>query len=59
MGLSCHGLSSTLHDVRARRKTEVELYGEEICRMGGQLGIATPENQRLVGAIHAIEQQYL
>lgn len=59
MGLSCHGLSSTLQDVRACRKTEVELYGEEICRMGSMLGIATPENARLVSAIHAIEQRYL
>ena len=59
MTLSCHGLSSTLQDIRARRKTEVELYGEEICRLGRRLGIATPENERLVSAIHAIEQGYL
>lgn len=58
-GLSCHGLSSTLQDIRARRKTEVELYGEEVCRRGKVLGIETPENEKLVNAIHAIERTYL
>ena len=58
-GLSCHGLSSTLQDIRARRKTEVELYGEEVCRRGKALGIETPENEKLVSEIRAIERTYL
>lgn len=58
-GLSCHGVSSTLQDIRAHRKTEVELYGEEICRLGTELGIPTPENEKMVCAIHAIERTYL
>ena len=57
--LSPDGFSSTLQDIRARRKTEVELYGDEICRMGRELGIATPENKALASAIHQIEQAYL
>lgn len=54
-GLSADGLSSTLQDVRARRKTEVELYGGEICRLGEQYGVPTPVNAELVRRIHAIE----
>ena len=57
--LCCCGLSSTLQDIRARRKTEVELYGETICRMGKSLGIETPENARLAEEIRRIEQEYL
>ncbi len=57
-GLSRCGFSSTLADVRGRRKTEVELYGETVCRLGKALGIATPENARLVEEIHAIETAY-
>lgn len=58
-GLSCCGISSTLQDIRARRKTEVELYGETICRLGKVLGIATPENEALVQRIREIEASYL
>lgn len=58
-GLSCCGISSTLQDIRARRKTEVEIYGETICRLGKALGIPTPENERLVRRIREIEKSYL
>ena len=57
--LCCCGLSSTLQDIRARRKTEVELYGETICRLGRSLGIETPENKRLAAEIRMIESEYL
>ncbi|MBQ8619330.1 MAG: ketopantoate reductase family protein [Clostridia bacterium] len=58
-GLSSCGISSTLQDIRARRKTEVELYGVTICRLGKALGIPTPENERLVQRIREIETGYL
>lgn len=58
-GLSCHGLSSTLQDVRSRRKTEVELYGGTICRLGRELNVRTPENDRLLREIRQIESAYL
>ena len=58
-GLSDTGLSSTLQDVRARRKTEVELYGGEICRQGERLGIPTPENALLIREICELERKYL
>lgn len=58
-GLSCCGISSTLQDIRARRKTEVELYGETVCRLGKRLGIAAPENEKLVRDIRKIEKEYL
>lgn len=58
-GLSEAGMSSTLQDVRACRKTEVELYGEEVCRQGEALGVPTPENRRLVNEIHNLESAYL
>ena len=57
--LSPGGFSSTLQDIRARRKTEVELYGEEICRLGRELGVPTPENQALAEEIRRIELTYL
>ncbi|MBQ2991429.1 MAG: ketopantoate reductase family protein [Clostridia bacterium] len=57
--LCCDGLSSTLQDIRAKRKTEVELYGETICRLGKSLGIETPENRRLAERIREIESEYL
>ena len=58
-GLSRHGISSTLQDVRAKRKTEVGLYGVEVCRLGKALGISTPVNEMLVSRIHEIEREYL
>lgn len=57
--LCCTGISSTLQDIRARRKTEVELYGETICRLGKSLGIETPENEALALRIREIEAEYL
>lgn len=57
-GLSPQGLSSTLQDIRAQRKTEVALYGEEICRQGKKWGIPTPVNEKLVSRIHEIEQSF-
>lgn len=57
-GLSADGMSSTLQDVRARRKTEVELYGGEICRMGALLGVQTPVNAELVRQIREIERSF-
>jgi len=57
--LCCCGFSSTLQDIRAGRKTEVELYGETICRLGKSLGIETPENKRLAALIRMMEAEYL
>lgn len=57
-GLSADGLSSTLQDVRARRKTEVELYGGEICRLGALHGVPTPVNAELVRRIREIERSF-
>ena len=57
-GLSADGLSSTLQDVRAHRKTEVELYGGEICRLGEILGVPTPVNAELLRRIREIEASF-
>ncbi|MDO5378255.1 MAG: ketopantoate reductase family protein [Clostridia bacterium] len=57
-GLSADGMSSTLQDVRAGRKTEVELYGGEICRLGALLGVPTPVNAELVRRICEIERSF-
>lgn len=56
--LCCEGFSSTLQDVRAKRKTEVELYGGEICRLGRKFGVPTPENNRLYAQIREMENAY-
>ena len=57
--LSAGGFSSTLQDVRSRRKTEVEIYGGEICRLGRLYHVDTPENERLYAEIRAMERRYL
>ena len=57
--LSAGGFSSTLQDVRSRRKTEVEIYGGEICRLGRLYHVDTPENERLYAEIRAMEARYL
>ncbi len=57
--LSDAGRSSMLQDVLARRKTEVELYGQTICRLGEKHHIPTPVNAMLCEKIAGIENEYL
>lgn len=58
-GLSAAGRSSTLQDIWNRQKTEVEIFGGEVCKLGRELGIPTPVNEALYLKIRQIEDGYL
>jgi len=52
------GKPSTLQDVEAKRKTEVEMFSGEIVEFGKQLNIPTPINQFVLNFIQATEKLY-
>lgn len=55
-GMSPEGKTSMLQDVEAGRKTEVEMFAGELCRLGKHYNIPTPLNEMLLGMIRTIEQ---
>ena len=48
---------STLQDIEAGRKTEVEMFGGTIIRMGRELGVPTPYNEMFYHGIKVMEQK--
>jgi 2-dehydropantoate 2-reductase len=50
------GKVSMLQDVEAGRKTEVEMFSLRVCRLGEELGVATPVNRVFYQAIRALEE---
>lgn len=48
---------STLQDIEAGRKTEVEMFGGTMVRLGRQLGVPTPYNEMFYHAIKVLEQK--
>lgn len=48
---------STLQDIEAGRKTEVEMFGGTIIRMGHELGVPTPYNEMFYHGIKVLEQK--
>ncbi len=56
--LNPDGAPSMVQDRRARRKTEVALFGGTICRLGRELGIPTPVNDGLTANIAALEATF-
>jgi 2-dehydropantoate 2-reductase len=52
------GYTSMCQDVRAGRKTEVELFGLTVMEYGKKHNIPTPVNEALYRAIRGIEQTY-
>jgi 2-dehydropantoate 2-reductase len=53
--LSPTGKTSMLQDMEAGRKTEVEIFGETVCRLGRRYGVGTPVNDTVVKIIRAME----
>lgn len=49
--------ASTLQDLEAGRKTEVEMFGGAMMRMGKELGVPTPYNELFYHAIKVLEQK--
>jgi 2-dehydropantoate 2-reductase len=54
--LSPKGKTSMLQDVEARRKTEIEIFGEKVVDLGKTYGIPTPVNQTVLRIIQVLEQ---
>ena len=48
---------STLQDIEAGRRTEVEMFGGTMIRMGRELGVPTPYNEMFYHAIKVLEQK--
>ena len=52
------GMTSMLQDVRAKRKTEVEMLAETLIRMSKELNVPTPINEVLYLQLKAVESMY-
>ncbi len=48
---------STLQDIEAGRKTEVDMFGGTMMRLGRQLGVPTPYNDMFYHAIRTLEEK--
>lgn len=57
-GLNPDGEPSMRQDGRARRKSEVELFGGTICRLGEAGNVPTPVNKYLYNKILDMEEKY-
>jgi len=55
--LQPHGKTSMLQDIEAGRKTEVEVFGGKVVRLGRQYGLPTPVNQTLLQIINVMERE--
>ncbi len=51
--------SSTMQDIRARRRTEVDFLNGMIVRLGKAHNVPVPVNMLMLNAIKAIETSYL
>lgn len=51
------GKPSTLQDIEAGRKTEVETFAGDVIRMGREVGVATPYNEIFYHMICALEEK--
>ncbi|MBS7006919.1 ketopantoate reductase family protein [Anaerostipes sp.] len=54
-GAPFYGKPSTLQDIEAGRKTEVEMFAGSVIKMGKELGIPTPYNQMFYYCIKTLE----
>ena len=54
-----HNITSMMQDIKAKRKTEVDIFAGEVCRLGKELGVKTPVNQMLLHAIKWKEGLFL
>jgi len=52
------GKTSMLQDIEAHRKTEVEMFGPVVMRLGEKHNIPTPVNQTITAVIRTIEAQF-
>jgi 2-dehydropantoate 2-reductase len=53
-----YGKTSMLQDIEAGRKTEVEVFGGTVVKLGQKYNIPTPVNETLVRIINVMEQEF-
>lgn len=56
-GIPFKNKPSTLQDLEAGRKTEIDLFAGEVMRMGKRLGVETPVNSMFYHAIRGLEEK--
>lgn len=56
--MSDDGISSTLQDIRAKRKTEIDIFSGEIIKLGKVHGIPTPFNVVFYNILNFLEKKY-
>lgn len=54
--LSPQGQTSTLQDIEAGRKTEIEMFAGKVAELGQKHGIPTPVNETMLRMIHVLEE---
>lgn len=57
--LSPSGMPSMAQDVKAKRKTEVSLFAEEVCKRSAKYHLPCPVNTRLFEQLTALENAYI
>jgi len=55
--INADGIPSTLQDIKAGRKTEVDMFAGTVMRLGKEVGIETPVNEFLYHAIRVLEDK--
>lgn len=55
--INADGIPSTLQDIKAGRKTEVDMFAGTVMRLGKEAGIETPVNEFLYHAIRVLEDK--
>ncbi len=55
---TANNISSMLQDIRSKRRTEIDAINGALLPYGRELGIATPENLRLVRQVKELEAGY-
>jgi 2-dehydropantoate 2-reductase len=55
--LTAHNRSSMLQDVERGVATEIDVLNGAVVREAERLGVAVPENRRLLAAVHALEAE--
>jgi len=55
--LAPEGKTSMLQDIESGRKTEVEIFGGAVVRLGQEVGVPTPVNKALLQIIQVIERK--
>ncbi|EPY22387.1 hypothetical protein AGDE_13373 [Angomonas deanei] len=56
--LDVHSFPSMLQDIKAKRPTEIEIFGKTIVRLGKKHSVPTPINASLVEAIEKLESEF-